>query len=85
MRPDIMSAEKSPDHINPLQWHQAIGVARQACARFFRDGGSPTDAVKAFGALEAATAQRLDWARAVDQIAERLCAPPARAALRKAA
>ena len=31
----------SPHHINPLQWHQAVGVARQSCARFFRDGGSP--------------------------------------------
>lgn len=28
-------------HINPVQWHQAVGYARQACARFFRDGSTP--------------------------------------------
>jgi hypothetical protein len=67
-----------PDHINPLQWHQALGVARQACARIFRDGGTPADALKAFGAP--ATAVAVDWAKAVDQIAERLCAAPLRRA-----
>jgi hypothetical protein len=54
---------------DPAQWHQAIGVARQACARIFRDGGSAADAVKAFG-LEATSA---DWSRAVTLIAESLC------------
>ena len=37
------------DHINPLQWHQSLGYARQVAARIFRDGGSPLDAMKAFG------------------------------------
>ena len=37
------------NHVNPLQWHQAVGVARQSCARFFRDGGAPADALLAFG------------------------------------
>jgi len=67
-----------PDHINPLQWHQALGVARQACARIFRDGGTPADAMKAFGAPASEIA--VDWAKAVDQIAERLCATPLRRA-----
>lgn len=62
--PDTHSPER-----DPAQWHQAIGVARQACARIFRDGGSAADAVKAFG-LEAASA---DWSRAVTLIAESLC------------
>ena len=36
------------DHINPMQWHQAVGFARQSCARIFRDGGKPQDALSAF-------------------------------------
>jgi hypothetical protein len=69
----------SPRHINPLLWHQSIGQARHVCARIFRDGGSPADALKAFG-LDAARAD-IDWALAVDRIAQALSAP----ALRKAA
>ncbi len=62
-----------PGHINPLQWHQALGVARQSCARFFRDGTAPGDAMRAFGlAPEAAT----DWSKAVEAIASVLCAVP---------
>ena len=38
-----------PRHINAVQWEQAIGYARQACARIFRDGGSPATALGAFG------------------------------------
>ena len=41
--------QMSFNHVNPLQWHQAVGVARQSCARFFRDGGAPADALLAFG------------------------------------
>src|SRR5215475_9184048 len=68
-----------PRHINPVQWQHAMGYARQACARIFRDGGSPDDAVRAFGLVmgEATT----EWGTAVDRIAHALCAP----ALRKAA
>jgi hypothetical protein len=69
----------SPHYVNPLQWHQAVGVARQSCARFFRDGGSPEDALKAFGvATDARTTP--DWGKAVDAIAEVLCAQPAKRA-----
>lgn len=67
----------SPDHINPMQWHQAIGLARQACARVYRDGGSPGDAMTAFGLTAAASA---GWSKAVAQIAEALCAEPLRRA-----
>ena len=31
-----------PRHLNSVQWEQALGYARQACARIFRDGGSPS-------------------------------------------
>lgn len=68
------------DHINPLQWHQAVGFARQACARVYRDGGSAADALRAFGlAVEKNAAA--DWSKTVDKIAVHLCAvTPARRA-----
>ncbi len=66
-------------HINPVQWNQAQGISRQACARIFRDGGTPEAALHAFG-LSVASA-RIDWSKAVDLIAERLC----EASMRKAA
>ena len=67
-----------PNHVNPLQWHQAVGVARQSCARFFRDGGSPADALQAFGVR--ADAGVSDWGKAVEAIAEVLCAHPVKRA-----
>ena len=67
------------NHVNPLQWHQAVGVARQSCARFFRDSGAPTDALLAFG-LSADDRLAHDWSRAVEAIAESLCAAPTRRA-----
>ena len=66
-------------HIDPAQWNQAIGVARQSCARIFRDGGSPTDALRAFG-LAATVSGKSDWSKTVGLIAESLCASPMRRA-----
>lgn len=69
-----------PAHVNPIQWHQALAVSRQECARVFRDGGAPADALAAFGIRHADEAT-LDWEKAVDQIASEICAHPiARAA-----
>jgi hypothetical protein len=68
-----------PGHINPLQWHQALGVARQSCARFFRDGSEPTDAMRAFGVTPHDT-DEADWSKAVEAIANVLCAAPERRA-----
>jgi hypothetical protein len=68
----------SPHHVNSVQWQQAIGYARQVCARIFRDGGNPAEACRAFGLAADAAA---DWSVAVDRIALSLCAPT----LRKAA
>jgi hypothetical protein len=62
-----------PEHINPIEWHQAVGIARQSCARFFRDGGTAKDAIRAFGA-QAVAADTADWGKAVEVIAEMLCA-----------
>ncbi len=62
----------SREHINPMQWHQAMGVARQVSARIFRDGGSAAEALAAFG-ITASADQSPDWSRAVEVIAESLC------------
>jgi hypothetical protein len=74
-----MAHLSNPDHVNPVQWQQAQGVARQTCARFFRDGGTPEDALKAFG-VSTCEVSGLDWDRAVDAIAQALCAAPQRRA-----
>lgn len=69
-----------PDHVNPIQWHQALAVSRQTCARVFRDGGTPADALAAFS-VRAGDDQSVSWEKAVDQIAAEICAHPiARAA-----
>jgi hypothetical protein len=62
-----------PDHLNPIQWHQAIAVSRQECARIFRDGGAPQDALVAFGL---SSIDVTSWERAVDLIATEICAHP---------
>ncbi|MEQ1715395.1 MAG: hypothetical protein ABL907_05335 [Hyphomicrobium sp.] len=72
----------SPDHLNPMQWHQALAVSRQTCARVFSDGGSPAEALAAFGLAGAAShLDGVSWEKAVDTIAAEICAHPmARAA-----
>ena len=60
-----------PDYINPPQWQYAMGVARQTCARVFRDGGGPADALEAFG-ITAPDASS-SWNTAVEIIARALC------------
>jgi hypothetical protein len=67
-----------PEHVSPIQWHQAVAVSREQCARIFRDGGAPSDALIAFGLKFEDGA---DWERVVDLVAAELCAHPmARAA-----
>ena len=65
----------TPHNLNSVQWTQSVGYSRQACARVFRDGGSPTDALSAFG-LEAGDIASSDWSRAVELIASALCQRP---------
>ena len=72
----------TPAYVNPMQWNQSVGYARQVCARVFRDGGRPQDALVAFG-LEAGRAgdkDLRDWSRTVEMIAEAMCAQPERCA-----
>jgi predicted site-specific integrase-resolvase len=64
-------------HINSLHWHQSQGVARQTCARFFRDGMKPADAMRAFG-LEVSDVDVSDWSKAVEGIANVLSSAPQR-------
>lgn len=66
-----------PSHLNPMQWHQALAVSRQTCARVFRDGGTPSEALASFGLT---AAQAVNWDKAVDMIAEEICAHPMAAA-----
>ncbi len=64
----------NPHHINPAQWSSVLGYARQSCARIFRDGGSPHDALAAFG-LRSRAQTSVDWVHAVEDIAVMLCGP----------
>lgn len=68
-----------PQHINPLQWNEAVAMARQGCARVFRNGGAPQDALASFG-LKGNDAALNDWSKAVDTIANALCLTMRRAA-----
>jgi hypothetical protein len=72
-RPDM-----TPNNVNPVQWQQTLGYARNVCARVFRDGGKPADALAAFG-LSSIDAPK-DWATVVDRIALQLAKSPARKA-----
>ncbi len=68
----------TPNQISPEQWQHARDVARQTCARFFRDGGTPADAMEAFGVAHPDAVA--DWKQAVEMIARALCAHPVRQA-----
>jgi hypothetical protein len=66
-------------NINPIHWHQAQGVACDACARIRRAGGSAADAMSAFG-LVTRESLSSDWTKAVEVIAEQICRYPWRRA-----
>jgi hypothetical protein len=69
-----------PQYLNPLQWNEAIGFARQNCARVFSNGGNPADALKCYGLSAHASDVGSDWSRAVDLIAQSMCTNMKRAA-----
>ena len=60
----------TPNNVNPVQWQQSVGYARSVCARVFRDGGQPADALAAFG-FDGASAPA-DWSTVVDRIATQI-------------
>jgi hypothetical protein len=65
----------SPGHINALQWDHAQSIARQTCARIFREGGQPEDALQEFD-LKSSQTSKLGWGRAVELITESMCQLP---------
>lgn len=65
--------QMTPEYVDAMQWHQTLGFARQVCARVFRDGGAPVDALKAFGLASHADKAGSDWSKAVEIIAEVMC------------
>jgi hypothetical protein len=65
----------SPAHSNSMQWHHAQSIARQTCARVFRDGGQPADALQEFDA-SVRSADKIGWGRAVELITQSLCQLP---------
>jgi hypothetical protein len=71
----LFPAQPAPPHVNALQWHHAQSIARQTCARVFRDGGQPADALQAFD-VKLTETHRLGWSRAVELITEALCQMP---------
>ena len=77
---ETIKMQMTPEYVDQMQWHQTLGFARQICARVFRDGGSPADALKAFGLSRHAASVNGDWSKAVELIAEVMCAPPQRRA-----
>jgi hypothetical protein len=66
-----MIAALEPHDVRPRQWRQAADVAREACARFFKDGRSPADAMRAYGLAASGAA---DWTQAVNVLVELHCA-----------
>ena len=74
---DTNRLDAGPAHVNPVLWNQSLGYSRQACARIFRDGGQPVDALTAFGIQGA---QIKDWSKAVELVAESLTRAPVRRA-----
>ena len=61
-------------HLPPRAWHEALGAAREACARLWAEGRSPADALRAHG-LEAPDPDAATWSSAASAIAELLAAP----------
>jgi hypothetical protein len=61
-------------HMDAAQMDHATGIARQVCARVFRDGGTPADAMEVFGIAHVDV--HAGWRDAVDTIARALAATP---------
>ena len=69
--------QATPDklfNINPLQWHDAIGMASEFCADLAEKGCLPEDAVKAYG-LKEDDIDTQDWDKAAQLIALMLSTP----------
>ena len=59
--------ESAPTYVDPAAWQQSLGLSRQICARIFRDGGTPSQALEAVGLT---ARPELSWDKAVELVAE---------------
>jgi hypothetical protein len=71
----LFPAVPSPAHSNSMQWHYTQSIARETCARVFREGGLPADALQEFD-IKSSETSKLGWGRAVELITESLCQLP---------
>jgi hypothetical protein len=62
----------SQPYMNPVQWNQALGLARRACADIFEKGGKPQDALTAFK-LTQPVCDHAHWGHAITLIAFKIC------------
>ncbi len=62
------------NQITPRQWTEAIGRARNYCTAIDRRGGTPLDAVRAYGLFKLEK-DPSDWDKAELIIALAMCAP----------
>lgn len=63
-------------HINSAQWTEAVGRAHDYCSAIGRRGGSPIDAVRAYGLFKL-DIDPADWDKAEVIIALAMCRPTA--------
>ena len=59
-------------HVNPVQWNQALGLARRSCSHVFQQGGGPADAIQLHG-LSGHGLEPVHWGKAITLIALNLC------------
>lgn len=60
-----------PENINPQEWEQALTQARSICMRLFKKGGTPLDALKAYGIHHICS--HPNWGVAIETIAYANC------------
>ena len=65
---------QTPHDVQPAQYSEALLIARQSCARIFARGGTPSDALQAFGLGPCTEEAKDGWPRTVDRIAAAICA-----------
>jgi len=59
-------------HVNPIEWNQALGLARRSCSQVFQQGGGPCDAIRLHG-LSDYGLEPVHWGKAITLIALQLC------------
>lgn len=60
-----------PFNLNPVEWELALSMARSICADIFKKGGTPADALTAYGMRRSYS--HPNWQNAIDAIAYSNC------------